>query len=57
MRALSVLMSVYNGSKYLQEAIESILNQTYTDFRFIIIDDASTDDTIPRAKGGESLGR
>ncbi len=45
MRALSVLMSVYNGSKYLQEAIESILNQTYTDFRFIIIDDASTDDT------------
>lgn len=36
-------MSVYNGEKYLREAIESILNQTYTDFELIIIDDGSTD--------------
>lgn len=36
-------MSVYNGEKYLPEAIESILNQTLTDFEFIIIDDGSED--------------
>ena len=40
---VTVLMSVYNGEKYLREAVESILNQTFTDFEFIIIDDASTD--------------
>jgi hypothetical protein len=38
-------MSVYNGGKYLNEAIESILNQTFRDFEFIIINDGSTDDT------------
>jgi glycosyltransferase involved in cell wall biosynthesis len=36
-------MSVYNEEKYLSEAIESILNQTYSDFEFIIINDCSTD--------------
>lgn len=36
-------MSVYNGEKYLKEAIESILTQTFSDFEFIIIDDGSTD--------------
>lgn len=40
---ISVVMSVYNGEKYLAKAIESILQQTYTDFEFIIVDDASTD--------------
>ena len=42
---ISVLMSVYNGKKYLKEAIDSILNQTFKDFEFIIINDASTDKT------------
>jgi len=42
---VSVLMSVYNGEKYLKEAIESILNQTFQEFEFLIIDDCSTDDT------------
>lgn len=36
-------MSVYNGMSYLEEAVESILNQTYKNFEFIIVDDASTD--------------
>lgn len=36
-------MSVYNGERYLREAIESILGQTFKDFEFIIIDDGSTD--------------
>lgn len=42
---ISVVMSVYNGERYLKEAIESILNQTFTDFEFIIIDDGSTDES------------
>ena len=42
---VSVIMSVYNGEKYLKEAVESILNQTFKDFEFIIVDDASTDKT------------
>lgn len=40
---VTVLMSVYNGEKYLREAIDSILNQTFKDFEFLIIDDGSTD--------------
>ena len=40
---LSVLMSVYNGEAYLRQAIDSILNQTYQDFEFIIVNDGSTD--------------
>ena len=42
---ISVVMSVYNGEIYLYEAIESILNQTFTNFEFIIIDDGSTDNS------------
>lgn len=42
---ISVVMSVYNGQAYLMEAIESILNQKFGDFEFLIVDDASTDDT------------
>ena len=40
---ISVLMSVYNGEQYLHEAINSILNQTFADFEFIIVDDGSND--------------
>lgn len=43
-------MSVYNGEKYLYDAVQSILNQTYSDFEFIIIDDASTDNSFPILK-------
>lgn len=42
---ITVLMSVYNGEKYLRDAIDSILAQTYTDFEFVIYDDSSTDRT------------
>lgn len=40
---VTVLMSVYNGQRYLREAIDSILNQTFRDFEFLIINDGSTD--------------
>jgi len=40
---ITVLMTLFNGEKYLREAMESMLNQTYKDFEFLIIDDASTD--------------
>jgi glycosyltransferase involved in cell wall biosynthesis len=40
---VSVLMPVYNGEKFLREAIESILNQSVTNFEFLIINDGSTD--------------
>jgi glycosyltransferase involved in cell wall biosynthesis len=43
--AISVVMSVFNGQAFLSEAVESILNQTFRDFEFIIIDDGSTDKT------------
>jgi len=42
---VSVVMAVYDGERYLREAIESILGQTFQDFEFIIVDDASTDST------------
>ena len=45
MPAISVLMSAYNAEKYISESIESILNQTFNDFEFIIINDGSTDNT------------
>lgn len=45
MPQISVLMSAYNADRYISETIESVLNQTYSDFEFIIIDDGSTDRT------------
>lgn len=40
---ISVIMAVYNGLPYLEEAVASILNQSYKNFEFIIVDDASKD--------------
>ncbi|MBI5326761.1 MAG: glycosyltransferase [Deltaproteobacteria bacterium] len=42
---VTVLMSVYNDERYVSQAIESILKQTFTDFEFLIINDGSTDST------------
>jgi glycosyltransferase involved in cell wall biosynthesis len=45
MNKISVIMPVYNTEKYLEEAIESILTQTFKNFEFIIIDDFSSDNS------------
>lgn len=42
---ISVVMSAYNASITLKEAIDSILSQTFIDLEFLIVNDASTDDT------------
>jgi glycosyltransferase involved in cell wall biosynthesis len=43
---ISVIMAVYNGEQYLNKAIDSILNQTYKNIEFIIINDGSTDKSL-----------
>lgn len=43
---VDILMCTYNGEKYIEQQIHSILNQTYTDFRLIIVDDISKDRTV-----------
>lgn len=43
---VSVLMPVYNSQAFLREAIDSILNQTFTDFEFLIFNDGSTDKSL-----------
>lgn len=43
---VTVLMPVYNGEQYLREAMDSILNQTFRNFEFLIIDDGSIDHSL-----------
>lgn len=43
---VSVIMSAYNHEKYVAEAIESVLNQTYSNIEFLVADDCSTDGTV-----------
>lgn len=46
MPAITVLMPAYNGEDFIGEAIRSVLDQTFTDFELLIIDDGSTDNTL-----------
>ena len=43
---VSVIISTYNGEKYIHECLDSIQNQTLSDFEVIIVDDMSKDNTI-----------
>ncbi len=46
MAKVTVLMPTYNVEKYVREAIESVLRQTYSDFELLVMDDCSTDGTL-----------
>ncbi len=50
----SVLMTAHNRERYVGDAIESVLAQTFTDFELIVVDDASTDRTVEIARGYET---
>ena len=43
---VTILMPVYNGERHLREAIDSILNQTLSDFELLMVDDGSTDQSV-----------
>ena len=43
---IDILLSTYNGEKYVEELLESLNNQTYKDFNVIVRDDGSTDRTL-----------
>lgn len=43
---ITILMSIYNGARWVEDAIQSILNQTFTDFEFIIVNDGSQDRSL-----------
>ena len=45
MTKISIIMPVYNGSRWLDESINSVLNQTFGDFELICVDDSSTDNS------------
>ena len=50
MPELTIIVPIYNGEKYLNKCIDSILSQTYTDFELILVDDGSTDSSLSICK-------
>lgn len=46
MPTISIILPIYNTEKYVRESLESILNQTYSDFEIICVDDGSTDTSM-----------
>ncbi len=50
MPRLTVLMPTYNVAPWVEDAIRSVLNQTYSDFDLLVVDDASTDDTLEQVR-------
>jgi glycosyltransferase involved in cell wall biosynthesis len=51
---VSVVTPVYNGAEYLAESIESVINQTYQNWEYVIVDNCSTDATLEIARGYEA---
>ena len=50
---VTVLMSAYNAGRYVGEAVDSVLKQTFVDFEFLIFEDKSTDETLKILRGCE----
>src|SRR5436189_5144138 len=48
MAQFSILMANYNNAAFIDEAIRSVLNQTFSDWELVIVDDASCDDSVDR---------
>lgn len=53
---ISVIIPTYNRANILPQTIESVLNQTFENFELIIVDDASTDNTVKVAKSFQEKG-
>ncbi|MDO8662386.1 MAG: glycosyltransferase [Candidatus Omnitrophota bacterium] len=53
--SITVLMTVYNAQGYLDKSIQSVLNQTYRDFEFLIIDDGSRDESVEKIKAYQKV--
>lgn len=51
MPTVSVILPTYNAAPYVQEAVESVLTQTFNDFELLVIDDGSTDGTVDTVRG------
>lgn len=47
---VSILTPVYNGAEYLEECIQSVINQTYSNWEYVIVDNCSTDESVEIAK-------
>ncbi len=55
MKTLSIIVPVYNKERYIDECIQSILNQTFTDFELILVNDGSTDGSLLKCRHYEKL--
>ena len=52
-KKISVIIPAYNSENFIEESIDSVLRQTYTDFEIIVVNDGSTDNTLSILKGYE----
>ena len=53
---LSICVPTYNGERYIRQALESVLSQSYRDFEVIVVDDGSTDQTLDLIKLVQAAG-